>query len=216
MQTAIGFGSTLASMIRRLWNLRSTALLTCLVAAGATQAEDVAVPGTATTFPSTAQIRVGEQTASVRITGTAMRKKAFFNVYAIAIYVDANTAVKTPEELVKADVPKMIHLKLEREVPGDKMAESLGEGMGLNDMDGRFAVETKFLTDQIFPHRLTKGTEVIFVHQPGVGLTCTVSGKDPFEIRNPEFTAALMNIWLGRRNIDGNVKAGLTSMLRQR
>ena len=58
------------------------------------------------------------------LTGTAVRTKYGFRVYAIGSYVQEGVKVHTGEELVRVSAAKQLHLIFEREVDGATMARS--------------------------------------------------------------------------------------------
>jgi hypothetical protein len=60
-----------------------------------------------------------------------------------------------------------------------------------------------------------KGDHIFLTHLPGVGLHVSRAGKADFTIRNPAFTRAVWDIYLGRNNLGEGIKRGLVSRLAQ-
>src|SRR5437016_5088362 len=87
-------------------------------------AEMVGVPGCGTTYPDAVEAVVAGKTVRLALTGAAMRTKFFFNVYAVASYVEQGSAARTAAEVAAADCPKRLHLVMERAVEGKDMAEA--------------------------------------------------------------------------------------------
>ena len=48
------------------------------------------------------------------LTGAALRQKFYFNVYAVASYVQEGAKPRTPEELAAVNCPKRLELVMER------------------------------------------------------------------------------------------------------
>src|SRR4051812_46734922 len=124
-------------MKRILWSL-------ALIATASASAEEkmIVTPGSKVEYPMTIRESVGDKPVSMKLTGTGLRTKAIFSVYAIASYVAEAATVKSPAELATADVPKRLHLVMEREVSGKDMADNIRAGIGVNH-PGEFAEELK-------------------------------------------------------------------------
>ena len=80
------------------------------------------------------------------------------------------TRDKSPTELASADVPKRLHLVMEREVAGKDMSDNIRAGIAANH-PGEFAEELKMLDDYCKKLTLKKGMHVRLTHTPGVGLS---------------------------------------------
>jgi hypothetical protein len=195
-------------MTRRV---RLTAAVAVWLAAGAIAADAVTV-GSAR-YPGAVTASVGGKPAELRLTGAAMRVKLFVNVYAIASYVQAGIAVRSAEELAAADVPKQLHLVMQRDVAGRDVAESFRSAIRQNYPDPAFGAEVDTLVRMLREGTARKGEQILLTHVPGVGLQVGVSGRDPFVIKNPAFGRAVWDIYLGRYNVGDAVKHGLVSGL---
>src|SRR5689334_8407585 len=107
--------------------MRSKVLAVAVVLAAAAAglaAELVGVPGSDTQFTTTMEWTVNDKPVTLVLTGTAMREKYFLNVYALASYIQEGSGVRNAAELAAADVPKQLHLVMERSVDGKDMAEA--------------------------------------------------------------------------------------------
>ena len=177
-------------------------------------AEKVAVDGSETQFESTITETIGGQQVTLDLTGTALREKAWVNVYAIASYVQQGSAPKSAEELAAADVPKKLHLVMERGVGGKKMADAFVEGIENNYKAEEFTAEIKALSDYFTANSVEEGDNIAFTHVPGVGVMIKVGEKEAIEIKNPKFAKAVWDIYFGQENIGDGVKKGLSSRLK--
>src|SRR3954471_15483881 len=126
-------------MQRIVWSL-------ALLGAVTARADDqmVTAPGTKVEYPVTIKESIGDKPVLMRMTGTGLRTKAIFSVYAVASYVADAATVKTAAELAAADVPKRLHLVMEREVAGKDMSDNIRAGIAANH-PGEFAEELKLL-----------------------------------------------------------------------
>jgi hypothetical protein len=164
-------------------------------------------------FPGATAISLDGKTFNLTLTGAAMRQRLFINVYAIASYVQTGTSVSSAEELAGADVPKRLHLVMQRDVAGKDVAESFRAAIRQNHPEPEFNDEVDALVRLLREGTARKGEEIYLTHAPGVGLHVNVSGREPFVIKNPAFSRAVWDIYLGRYNVSDAVKKGLTSGL---
>jgi hypothetical protein len=147
------------------------------------------------------------------LTGTALRRKLTFSVYAIGSYVQQGAKVKSAEELAAADCPKRLHLVMERTVEGKSLAEAFRAAIRLNYPAPAFDAEINTLAKLLRSDSAPKGSHILLTHIPGVGLHCSRSEKAEFLIKNPHFSRAVWDIYLGKKNVGEDVKKGLVSRL---
>ncbi|HJT77513.1 MAG TPA: chalcone isomerase family protein [Gemmataceae bacterium] len=183
-----------------------------LGAAAGLAGETVGVDGSSAQYPVRVECNVGGQPVKLVLTGTAVRKKYFFNVYAVASYVQQGAAVHSADELAAADVPKQLHLVMERGVDGKTMAAAFREAVRLNYPAGTFDNELNTLADFMQANPVKKGDQVWLTHIPGVGFRGRLGAKAVL-IRNPRFSRAIWDIYLGKNNLGEAIKQGLTSRL---
>jgi hypothetical protein len=176
-------------------------------------ADPVAVPGSSTSYPSTIEANVRARKIKLALTGTALRTKLIVKLYAIGSYVEQGAAVHSAEELCKVDCPKQLHLVMERAVAGKDLAEAFRAAVRLNYSEPAFNDEVQTLTQFLRTTSVRKGEHIYLTHVPGVGLHGFVQGKADFTIKNPRFSQAVWEIYLGKHNLGENIKRGLTSRL---
>lgn len=159
-------------------------------------------------FPTTTQVG-GQQ---VELNGTGIRKIAFFNIYAMGLYLPHKTKSAT-EALQMAGnkhmtlfmmhgVPMPLFIKLM--VNGIRQGASPQELNKLNPdierLEGLFANEP--------PAEV--GDKLVIEWVNGTGMTVNFRGQTlgtPFT--NPEFFRVVLNVWLGDDPISNNLKRGL-------
>lgn len=195
---------------------RSCLSLAFLIAfAGLAPAQErVPVEDSDVTFPARETREVAGKQVDLRITGVALREKAWFNVYAVASYVDATAEPKSARELAQADVPKVLVLVMERDVDGDDMAEAFHDAILLNHSESKFKDELRRFNAFFEAREAKKGKKITFTHLPGKGVECAVEGNGKLVIENVAFARAIWDLYLGPKNIGEDIKEGLISRLR--
>jgi hypothetical protein len=198
--------------IRRI--ILAASLVTLAVwAVTAVAAELIGLPGSSVRYSSTIESKVGTEPTTLTLTGVAMRKKLLFNVYAVGSYVQEGAKVKTAEDLAAADVPKMLHLILERDIDGKDLAQAFTEAIRLNYPAPTFDGDIAKLSDALKSKNLKKGDQLQIIHVPGVGVEFNLNGKVDVVITNMAFAKAVWEIYLGPRNLGAEIKAGLVFRL---
>ncbi len=192
---------------------KRVALIFSFTCATAFAAQEIAVDGSDITFPASVTLKVGGEDVNLRCTGTALREKAWINVYGIASYLAREAMVKNAHELAAADVPKALHLIMERKVGGKKMFSAFKEAILLNYKETEFTAELKQFQDYFTPRTLKTADHVWFIHVPGVGVSCKIANHEPMEIKNVKFSRAIWDIYLGKQNIGEHFVKGFTSRL---
>lgn len=188
-------------------------MLFCVGRLGA--AELVGVHGSHTQYTTTMDITIGGKSYHLVLTGAALRQKLFFNVYTIGSYVLDGAAVHSAEELAALDLPKQLHLVMERDVGGGDIAEAFLIAIRQNYPQPNFNDEVNNLILKIREIDFRKGDHIYLTHQPGIGMRCQVIGKGDFTIENPEFSKAIWDIYLGGNNIGEGIKKDLVSRLKK-
>jgi hypothetical protein len=196
--------------MRRTW-LAAAAVV--VLAGGVLATDVVGVPGGSALYPVDFETSVGGKAVKLSLTGTAMRTKLIVNVYSVGSYVVKGSPVKTAEALAAADVPKRLHLVMERAIDGKDLAEAFRSAIRLNHPEPAFNDEVTSLTQYMRSSTARKGDHIYLTHVPGIGLQINVSGKADFLIKNVAFSKAVWEIYLGKKNLGETIKKGLTSRL---
>jgi hypothetical protein len=189
------------------------AALVLLGGAGLFAAELVGVRGSDIRFTTTMESTASGKSVKFVLTGVALRQKFLFNVYAIGSYIQEGAPVRTAEDLAIADCPKCLHLVMERTLEGKDMAEAFQVAIRANYPEPAFATEVNTLVQTMRSETAAKGDHIYLMHLPGVGLHCRLIGKTEFLIKNPQFSRAVWDIYLGKNNLGEGIKKGLVSRL---
>jgi len=190
-----------------------TVVLAGLFAVTVLAGETVGVSGSDARFATTMELKIKGQPVRLVLTGTALRKKYLFNVYAIGGYVQEGAGVRSADELAAADTPKVLHLVMDRDLDGATMAAAFREAVRLNYPPGTFDKELDTLTAFVQATAVKKGEHVWLTHLPGMGLHVRMSGDKAILIQNPAFSKAIWDVYLGPNNLGEPIKRGLTSRL---
>jgi hypothetical protein len=192
------------SSVRRLL-IAATAVLALLPPAFAqTQAVEVA----GVKYEPTAQVA----NARLQLNGAGVRYKLVIKVYTAGLYLQNKAA--TPEAVLAAPGPKRLTITMLRDIDGNELGKLFTRGMQDNATREEFAksIPGTIKMGEIFATRrkLNAGEWFAVDYVPGTGTIISVNGKPAAEpIREPEFFAALMHIWLGKNPADSQLKDAL-------
>jgi len=165
-------------------------------------------------FPVSIAANIGGKSVRLGLTGSALRTKYRFRVYAVASYLQEGLAVAGAESLATLDAPKLLHLVFERDVDGSTMADAFRQSIGRSYPAPAFAGELAQLERHFVANPVKQDDHIRLTHIPGVGLGVQVNGQPVMVIRSVGFARAAWGTYLGRNNIGVAVKDGLTSRLR--
>jgi hypothetical protein len=179
------------------------------------RAQNVSVPGSKFEFRSEIVETFDNQPVTLRLTGVGLRERFIFNInaYSIASYVDKSASVSSATELAEADVPKLLHLKVERGFKGEKLAEVFEQGIRRNYPGDRFAAELLGFRNYFLTLQVAKDDDVFFYHVPGQGLRFSMRGESEMQIPSVEFSKAVWEIYFGAHPVNEKIKRGLTERL---
>lgn len=174
------------------------------------------VKGSKKTFPSAIKQKHEKKQIPLRCTGVALREKVWFNVYVIASYVQEDATPKDAAALAKADVWKVLHLQLERNVDGDDMSEAFVEAIRSNyPKESQFKAEIARMNAFFADKECKENQSIRFVWQPKVGVSVLLPGCKPLLFKSTGFAQAIWEIYLGKKNVGKDIKAGLIKRLKK-
>jgi hypothetical protein len=189
-----------------------TLVVSAIATASASAADPVTIKGSLASYPQSATVAVGgNKTVKLNLTGVGLRKRVV-TVYAIASYVQEGVAVRTADDVVKADAIRLLHLVMERNVDSDDFIAAFRGAVAKNYPEDKFAAEFKQLVDAVGNKAASKGDNVYLISMPE-GVRVRLADKVDVTIKNPAFARALWEIYLGENPIDDTLKQGLVGML---
>ena len=133
----------------------------------------------------------------------------------IGSYVDGRVKLRSAQELADVNAVKQLHLVMKRSLTGKQLADAFAEAVQMNYPSPTFDAELKMLTDQLnaIP-KVDEGHQVRLTHLPGVGFYGDLGGNHRVLIKNPAFSRAVWEIYLGKKNVDDSIKTDLTARLK--
>ena len=148
----------------------------------------------------------------LQVNGSGVRTRLMFKVYSAALYTQ--TKVGTTEAFHKLTGPKRIHVIMLRDVPGDELGKLFTRGLEANLDRATFSrlipgiLKASNLFSECPVLKSGMGFTVDWVPSRGAVLNSSCIARTEV-INEPEFYAALLNIWLGPKPADDELKASL-------
>ena len=147
--------------------------------------------------------------AELALSGAGLRKRLFFDVYAMALYVGDPKA-----DRVTQGGAKRIAIRMLRDVDADTFAKALVDGMRPNHDEAAMQALTPRIERLSAIMREVKeakeGMAIALDWVPGAGTRVAVDGKPAgAPIEGEDFYAALLRIWLGEKPVQDDLKQAL-------
>jgi hypothetical protein len=177
--------------------------------------DPVPVKGTSATYAPSVKVAVKDQTVQVNLTGVGVRRKFGLNVYAVASYVQDGTAVRSADDVVKAEAVRMLHIVMQRTVEPEDFIGAFKDAVGKSYPADKFASEFTEITKAVGDTVAAKGDQVLIVSVPGAGVRVRLADKVDITLKNADFARALWEVYLGPKPLDETLKRGLVGMLTQ-
>ena len=150
--------------------------------------------------------RVGNTELS--LTGAGLRKRVFFQVYAIGLYVQDRKA-----DPISQPGPKRVQIHMLRDVGADTFTEALADGIKANNSEAEAkALEPKVkqLGATIAEIKEAKKGMTIALDWTGKDTQVVIDGKPAGRpIEGEDFYRALLKIWLGDKPVQDDLKKAL-------
>ena len=153
------------------------------------------------------QTRVGN--SELALTGAGLRKRAFFQVYAMGLYVADRKA-----DPVTQPGAKRVAMHMLRDVGADTFTAALVDGMRPNHDEATMkALEPRIARLGAIMAEMKeakKGMVILLDWVPGSGTQVTIEGKPAGKpIEGEDFYRALLRIWLGEKPVQDDLKKAL-------
>jgi hypothetical protein len=176
----------------------------------------VMLTGLAANAAEVAGVRIDDKTrvanAELALNGAGLRKRAFFQVYAIGLYLPKKTS--NAAEAISSTGPKRVAIHMLRDVGADAFTEALADGIRANHSEA----EAKALEPRIKElaaimaelKEAKKGMAIALDWQPQGGTVMMVNGAARGKpIPGEDFYRALLRIWLGDKPVQDDLKKAL-------
>ena len=146
---------------------------------------------------------ISSQGQDLKLKGAGLRKKWFFNVYVIGLYV------ADPAKNVFDDQAKAVRLVLMRDLGADKISEAISDGFEKNSKADLPKLQERLdkLTKAV--PAVKKGEQLTLTYVPGKGTVMTSGSKELVTLEGKDFADALLNVWLGKNPADDDLKKAM-------
>ena len=155
-------------------------------------------------------LRVGE--GEVVANGGGVRKKAFFKVYALVLYLPSKAG--DVARVLALPGAKRVSIALLRDLSAQQFVAALNEGLVANHSDAELAQLKsriqRFSEAMLSIGEARSGTRIDLDWLPGSGVRLSVGGQvrgNPIE--GEDFYRALLRIWLGDKPVQADLKQAL-------
>ena len=150
--------------------------------------------------------------SELALNGAGLRKRAFFQVYAIGLYLPEKKTVAA--DAVAVTGPKRVAIHMLRDVDAGQFTDALTDGMKDNHseadmkaLDPRIKQLAAIMSEM---KEAKKGMRITLDWVPAAGTQVTVDGKATgLPIAGEDFYRALLKIWLGENPVQDDLKKAL-------
>jgi hypothetical protein len=163
-----------------------------------------------------AGVRIDDRTsvsgAELALKGAGLRKRLFFDVYAMGLYVADRKA-----DPIAQGGAKRVAIHMLRDVDADTFAKALVDGMRPNHDEATMKSLEPRITQlnaiMAGIKQAKKGMVIALDWAPGAGTRVTIDGKAAGEaIEGEDFYRALLRIWLGEKPVQDDLKKALLGL----
>jgi hypothetical protein len=176
----------------------------------------VILTGLAANAAEVAGVRIDDKTrvanADLALNGAGLRKRAFFQVYAIGLYLPQKSS--STAAILEQPGPKRVAIHMLRDVGADAFTEAMADGIRANHSEA----EAKALEPRIKElgaimaelKEAKKGMAIALDWQPQSGTVMVVNGAARGKpIQGEDFYKALLRIWIGDKPVQDDLKKAL-------
>jgi hypothetical protein len=150
------------------------------------------------------------------LNGSGIRKRVFFEVYSIGLYLPKKTA--SAQEAIAAPGPKRIDIRMLRNVSAEQFSGALAEGIRENHSEAEARTlepQVKQLTAVMAEVQEAKKGMLISLGWDGKATQLRIDGKSVgAPIEGEDFYRALLRIWLGEKPVQEDLKNALLGAAR--
>ena len=159
-----------------------------------------------------AGVKIPDEDQKLQLNGAGLRKRAFFQVYAIGLYLPEKKA--SAADAIAAAGPKRVAMHMLRDVGASQFGDALNDGMKENHSEAEMkALEPRIkqlLEAMNAIKDAKKGMRITLDWVPAGGTQLTVDGKPVgAPIPGEDFFRALLKIWLGEHPVQDDLKKAL-------
>ena len=153
-------------------------------------------------------LHMGSQ--DLHLQGAGLRTRFFFDVYVAALYVPDRPA--TPAALLDPSSPRVLTLRLLRDVDAVKLGHALEDGLQANctpaELDSLRPVIERLLAVMAEIRMAHKGSLVV-LSLGSEGISVSFEGVERGRVQHPLLARALLRVWLGDHPAQESLKKAL-------
>src|SRR5688572_2908449 len=173
------------------------------------------VTGGATLAAEVEGVRIDDKArvanADLALNGAGLRKRAFFKVYAMGLYVPQKSS--NAAALLEQPGPKRVAIHMLRDVSADAFNEALADGIRANHSDADVkALEPRIKELGAIISQVGEAKKGMAIHLDWTGseTQVLVQGKPTGKpIAGQDFYRALLRVWLGDKPVQDDLKKSL-------
>ena len=157
-------------------------------------------------FPVMVTFTHGDTTYTLRATGSTVRKKLFFKVYAVVHYIDGTLTGPVEarlEEVLRDGRAKELVLDFARDVGSTQIQDAFKDGFAANATAEESAAigpsVAKFIA--FFDREITENSQLTFRWLPGGIVLTEAYGESQNPVTDTAFARVLWSIWFGEDSI---------------
>ena len=159
-----------------------------------------------------AGVRIPDEDQKLLLNGAGLRKRAFFQVYVIGLYLPEKK--KAAADAIGAPGAKRVAIHMLRDVDADQFGDALRDGMKDNLSEAEMKAFEPRIAELLKSMNRMKtaktGMRITLDWLPGKGTQLTVEGKPAgAAIPGEDFYRGLLRIWLGENPVQDDLKKAL-------
>jgi hypothetical protein len=156
-------------------------------------------------------VKIPDEDQKLVLNGAGLRKRAFFQVYVIGLYLPEKKAAAA--DAIGAAGAKRVLIHMMRDVDAEQFGGALTDGMKDNVSEAEmkaFEPRIKQLQAIMLSMKEAKKGMRLTIDWTGSGTAVTVDGKPAGQpIPGEDFYRALLKIWLGEKPVQADLKGAL-------
>ena len=158
------------------------------------------------TFPARIEVVLDGEKRTLIATGTALREKFWFDLYAAVAYVDESVELggDPGQAIVKAEALKQVQLRMLRDVDSERITNGVNKALetcAVVPLE-EIADEREAFLGLFGDEKLMEKDDLRMLYRPGVGLEVSVNGDILGTIPGEGFGQSFFAIYLGDPSVN--------------
>jgi len=137
---------------------------------------------------------------ALRLNGAGIRRRFFFDVYVIGLYVERPTTDR--DAILAADAPRQVRIQLVRSVSAEQMRGAVAEAFRRAAGDALPKLAARLARLETMLRAGGPGDVTTLTWVPARGLVVTDDGHELGTIEGKDFADVVFAVWIGTRPVD--------------